>query len=184
MKRFQLGQDLDTNPERSWDIFFDDAFNKELCQALSLKEHQILSFHEDDKVLKISRRYITNREVPSAIKRMTGATTLGYTTHEVFDKERAVLDWTFTPLVFEEDVKGKGQIVSEALPGGRVRRSFTGLIDADVPFIGAKLEQRLVDVITESFQKGSAIMRQWAAQDARDAEAGKPLRTLTRPSVG
>lgn len=181
MKRFQLGQDLDTTPERSWAIFFDNEFNSQLCRALSLKEYEILAFHEDDTVLKLSRKYITDREVPSAIKKMTGAKTLGYITHEIFDKTRATLDWNFTPLIFEEDVKGKGQIVSEAIPGGRVRRSFTGLIDADVPFIGEKLELRLVEVITESFQKGSSLMRDWVAQDAKDLAAGKELRPLSRP---
>lgn len=181
MKRFQFGQDLDTSPERSWDIFFDHEFNKELCQALSLKEYELLAFSEDDKVLKISRRYVTNREVPPAIKKMTGATTLGYITHETFDKTRRALEWTFTPLIFQDDVKGRGQILSEGLAGGRVRRAFTGLIDADVPFIGEKLEQRLVEVIGESFEKGSAIMRKWVAQDVADLAAGKALRVMTRP---
>jgi len=182
MKRFQLGQDLDTTPPRSWEIFFAESFNKELCQTLNLNEHEILNFEEDDKLLKVSRRYVTNREVPKAIKRMTGAKTLGYTTHEIYDKELNSLDWTFIPLIFEEDVKGKGKIVSEPLPGGRVRRSFAGLIDADVPFIGEKLEARLSEVIAESFQKGSALMRKYVAMDVKTLADGGELQPMPRIS--
>lgn len=183
MKKFQFSQDLDIDPQRSWDLFFDVEFNVALCKALNLAEYTLLGFNEDDSTLKIERRYITGREVPKAIKRMTGASKLGYVTNETWNKEKGSMDWIFIPTIFDDGVQGSGQIVSEALPNGGTRRTFKGIIDADIPFIGAQLENRLAEVIGESFQKGSGIMREWVAKEKADLAAGRPGLILTRPTM-
>lgn len=183
MKKFQFSKELETTPERSWEIFFDNDFNKQLCEKLNHKSMTLVGLEDDARRLKISRKYITNGEVPPAIQRMTDATELGYTTEETFDKRRKMMKWTFVPNIFDDGVEGSGTITVEAIPGGRIRRTFKGVIEADLPFIGEQLEERMVSVIGESFEKGMDILQEFIERDKEDAAAGRELRTLTPPSA-
>ena len=181
MQKFQFGRDLDITPERSWEIFFDVEFNKELCASLDLEEYTVLECEEDDRTYHISRRYITKREVPNAIKRMTGATKLGYVTEETWDKKKNSLRWNFIPIMFDEGVEGTGNITCEVMPDGRTRRTFKGVVEADLPIIGDQLEIRMTEVFEESYEKGIALFKKFIERDKADLAAGKGLRPLTRP---
>lgn len=178
MQQFKLSQDLDLSPDRSWELFFAVEFNQELNEALGMREVTVMEFSEDENERKVTRRFVSNREVPPAIHKMTGATQLEYITHETFNKKKKTMDWTFETPMFEDGVKGSGQIVADRMPAGRVRRTFRGLLEADLPIIGEQVERRLVEVLGESFEKGAVIMRRYAAQDAADRAAGRPLREL------
>jgi hypothetical protein len=72
-------------------------------------------------------------------------------------------DWSIEPNVLSDRFECHGTTRIEPTTNG-CRRVINGRVSISVPFVGKKMEQRLVDTTKESYDKGAEVLRRHIAE--------------------
>lgn len=145
-------------PEEYWDIVADHTVDEQMAHA-SDGTYELLSESDANGVLTRRQRIVMNRELPSAMKKAIGTDKIGYELETKVQRSANRADWTITPLVLPDRVKGAGIVHVTATPSGCVR-VIDGELTVKVPLIGKMMEERLVNDVSASYDRGAEIIRQ------------------------
>lgn len=159
--QFTFSHDFDVTPEGFWAIFWDEAYNKALYQALAIRSRTVLKDEEAGGARRRSQRLEPTVPVPgwasSVIK------DLSYTEHDVYHKDRSSMDVEIEPIMAKDRFKMSGVFAVTPLGEGRCRREFRGEVKISVPLLGGKLEKMMVDQMRDAYDQAARVTREFIA---------------------
>lgn len=159
--RFRLAHRFDCTPTELWSITDDEAFEQRLGKASDSKREKV----EDDVTdgVRVVRRRITlQRELPGPMRRVVGSNSISYDQITRRAEGANTLEWEIEPMVLQGRFVGRGTTrVVETATG--CERIIEGELTIKVPIVGAKMEKRLVDDVSASYEQAAGIIREMLA---------------------
>jgi hypothetical protein len=155
---FSISHEFATTPERFWQMFFDEEYNRGLYVALQI-DREVVERREDDRTLVLHCKQQPQKELPELLKKVTPD--VSYLERSTFDKARQVLDVVIEPQSGGDRFGLKG--VYEVIPAGpgSVRRTFRGTVTIKVPLVGGTIERMVVGQLQDSYETATRFTRQW-----------------------
>lgn len=166
MTHFKITHEFATDPKTYWRVFLDEAYNVELYDRIGVKERTMLDRSEDEKTVKWSVRIMPRRDLPGVIKKIVGGD-LGYTEHSVLHRDENWIDVRVEPSLMKERTKIKAKYTLTPVGENRVRRTFEGDIDIDLPFVGKKVEAAILEDMQKSYDVAAKVTTEWLGREPK-----------------
>ncbi|HQY62939.1 MAG: DUF2505 domain-containing protein [Myxococcales bacterium] len=143
-------------------MYFDEAFNTELCKVLGLTR-SVVSYDVTDTKVKRVVRVAPNREIPAPAAKILGAAKIEYTEtiEYVFGSGKA--DWSTVSSVMTDKVDSRGT-VRFAERDGAVVRSVDGDVTVKITLLGGTVEKFIVSDVERSYEKAAEFTRDWLSK--------------------
>ncbi len=146
-------------------LYFDEAFNKALCERVNLAR-TVVKFESDDAKLHRVLRVGPDRELPGAVKKVLGTDRLEYEERLDYRWGTYKAQWETVPSVMASKVDARGTI-SFAESGGAVRRVAEGEIKVKLLGVGGLIEKLVVADVEKSFKDAADFTQRWIDEKAK-----------------
>ena len=160
MTPFRIVHSFDTSPARYWKLFFHEPFNVALYERIKVKERKVLDWKETDGTIYRSIKIVPARDLPGFIKKLVGGD-LGYVESSTFYKDKDSMDVTVEPTLFKDRTTMKARYWLEPVGEGKVTRIFEGSIKVEMPLVGKKVEQFIIDDMNRGYQITTEMIHEW-----------------------
>lgn len=164
--RYTITDEFDATPQRYWEVFFDEAYNRALFERLRVgREVQGLSREGEGDALVIRRKQklTPQREAPAILQTfIKGA--VSYVEDNHFVARTNSMEVVTTPSFMADSIVTRGTYRLEPIGPARVRRIWDGEVTVNVRFVGGKAEKFIVDEVTASYRTTTEFTRQWLAE--------------------
>jgi hypothetical protein len=97
------------------------------------------------------------------VRKLTGAN-LGYVENSTLYKAENRMPVEVVPTTLAERTHIKGVYSLASLGPGKLRRTFEGTIQIDVPLVGRRVERVILDDLTRSYAKAAECTAEWLAR--------------------
>ncbi|MBQ9396819.1 MAG: DUF2505 domain-containing protein [Proteobacteria bacterium] len=144
------------SPKKLFDLLSDDQFDDELMKALKMDKKLIEKADKaEGKMFKI--HLTCAEEIPAIAKKFVGEH-LSYVETRQWKTASNSNTWSIAPEVkgANVDVKGTTEIVADG--NGCIRRT-KGTVSVSLPLIGKKIEEMVLQNITDTFKKNADYCR-------------------------
>ena len=165
MTEFSIVHEFSTDPATFWNVFFDAGYNQEFYRSAGVVRHE-LERRDDARVLTIVARYSSDIKLPGFVRAALGNRDLGYVETCTFHKDRGLVEQLVEPTVMPDRTRFNATIALTPVGAGRLRRSYSGAIDVDVPLIGRRIEAGTIKGMREMHETAAAVTRTWLAKAA------------------
>jgi len=160
---FKITHEFATDPATYWKVFLNEAYNVDLYNRIGIKERTVLARSDDEKSATWKVRIVPKRDLPGFLKKIVGGD-LGYTETSALDKAKNVIDVTIEPTLMRERTKIKARYTLTPAGEGRLRRTFEGDIDVDLPLVGRKVEAAVLEDLEKSYNVAAQVTSEWLAR--------------------
>lgn len=160
--RFELKHTFDCTPEELWAITDDPSFEARVAEV-SDATREIVELREDDGVRYKKVRITVNRDLPPPMRKAIGADHISYDQKTTRKLDSNRLEWSISPMVLQGRFKGEGTTRVRAI-GNSCERVIAGELTIRVPIIGPKMEKKLVDDVSASYDRAAGVIREMLAE--------------------
>jgi hypothetical protein len=164
--KYTITDEFATTPQRYWEVFFDEEYNRGLFAALKVgREVLELRREGEGEALEVWRklRLTPQREVPAALQRfIKGA--IAYVEDNHFRARTNAMSVVTTPSLLAESIITRGTYRLEVAGPRAVRRIWDGEVTVKIPLVGSKAEKILIDEVTASYKTTTDFTRRWLAE--------------------
>jgi hypothetical protein len=157
---FRIVHEFATGKERYWKVFFHEPYNVALYERIKVKERKVLHWKETDGTIERSIKILPARDLPGFLKKIVGGD-LGYVESSTFYKDKDSIDVTVEPTLMKDRTTMKARYWIELPDASTVRRIFEGSIHVDMPFVGRKIEQFIVDDMKRGYDTAAQVTKEW-----------------------
>ena len=160
MTPFRIVHDFAADPARYWKVFFHEPYNVALYERIKVKERKVVDWKETDATIYRAIKIVPARDLPGFLKRLVGGD-LGYVETSTFYRDKDSMDVKVEPTLMKDRTTIKARYWLEPGAAGRVRRVFEGSIHVDVPLVGRKIEQFIIDDMTRGYDTAAQVTSEW-----------------------
>ena len=146
-----------------WAMFWEPSYSELLEKETGVKR-EMLWLREEGAVKIYRVRFTPDKELPSAVARVTGSKKLIYEQENRMNTDTNTLDWQVFPAVAKDKVTAKGTMIMREVPGG-VERNVEGDISVRVPMIGKRIEKLILGSVATSYERAADITHKWLAEN-------------------
>lgn len=157
---FKMVHEFNCTPERLWELIESEAIDMEMAAASGADTRWLESHHGDDITMR--KQVTLDIDLPKAMTKVMGSDQISYILETEREAGENAQEWTIKPNVLSDRFKCHGSTKIEPTSAG-CRRVINGRVSISVPFLGSKMEQRLVDTTKESYDKGADVLRKHIA---------------------
>jgi hypothetical protein len=162
--RFELKHTFDCDAETLWSITEDPDFEQRLGGA-SATAHETIEISVTDSERYARKRVTVQRELPAAMQKVIGGQNISYDQETWRALPGNKLRWSISPNVLRGRFLGEGTTrVRDS--GGRCERIISGELTVNIPIVGKKMEKRLVEDVSASYERAAGIVREMLAERA------------------
>ena len=162
MRTLKLNHVIKCSPERFWEVFFDQEFNKWLyTQALSFNEFTILEQSEGPNVRR-KVRGSPKVDLPGPIRKLVGDR-FGYEETGTFNPSTKTWTWKMRPNAMADKMRMEGVVRVEAAGDGQCRRIADITIEAKIFGLGKMIEGTSEKEMTDGWNDSAVAMNKWIA---------------------
>jgi hypothetical protein len=165
MSHFKLVHEQNCNPEKFWEVFFDDAYNKAIYKHVGTKERQFLDLQDHGDTKTWVLRVFPERDLPDFVKKLVKGD-LGYIEHAVMHKSKNRIESRIEPTLFKDKTRINSVYTVESIGPNKVRRTMEGDVDVSFPLIGKKVESVIVADLEKAYQAIADFTNEWLANHA------------------
>jgi hypothetical protein len=162
MSHFKLVHDQNCGPEKFWEVFFDEAYNRAIYKHVGTKERQFLEMHDHGDTKTWVLRVFPERDLPDFVKKIIKGD-LGYIEHATMYKARNRIESRIEPTLFKDKTKINAVYTIESIAPNKVRRTFEGDVDVSFPLVGKKVEGVIVADLEKAYQNIADFTNEWLA---------------------
>jgi hypothetical protein len=163
MRRCDTSLELDCTPERFWQLYLDEAFNREtFIHGLGWEAPTILESRSDERELVRNLAAQPKLELDGKVAKLIGEQ-MGYREWGRFDRQKG--EWTFKQRtnIFGDKLALDGRMWAEPLPGGRMRWRSTTNVDCSIFGVGGLLERTAEQNIQKTYPICARYWNRWFA---------------------
>lgn len=162
MTHFAFTHEFATDANRYWDVFFDEAYNRELCTRLDIARRTVLLRHEDDAIIRYEQKLEPRRPLPFVVRQIVRGE-FAYIEKATFYKAKSYMDVVIEPTLFKERTAVRATYSVVPIAPGRVQRTYEGDVHVDLPVLARLLETTVLEDVRRSFDVAAAVTREWLA---------------------
>lgn len=160
--QYTIADEFPATPQRFWDLFFDDQYNKDLWATLNIG-YELLEFERkgEGAELVITRkiRLTPQRELPGIMKKFVKGA-LSYVQDDRYTATNSQMTTRSTHNFASDRIDSHGVQRVEPVGEAACRRVFEGVMNCSIPLVGGKIEQHLVDEVKQSYRRATEFTRQ------------------------
>lgn len=142
-------------------LYFDESFNVALCRSVKL-DRTLVSFDDQDGVLKRRVRVRANRQLPRPVAKILGAEYIEYTEHLEYRWGSFRGTWRTISAVLPDKVETQGLFRFEDSVAG-VQRIVEGTVRVKIFGVGGLVEKGVVEDVRTSYDNAARFTREWIA---------------------
>jgi hypothetical protein len=157
---FKYVHDFDCDIPAFWKVFFNEDYNVEMYKRIKVKERKMLERKEDDASVSFAVKIMPERDLPGVVKKIVGGD-LGYTERSSLNKATNRMEVNIEPSLMKDRTTIKGVYWIEQIGPGKVRRTFEGDIEVDLPLVGRKVEATVLEDVKRSYDIAAEVHREW-----------------------
>ncbi len=146
------------DPQKLMELLSDNAFDDELMKALEMGK-ELLGEEKKSAGPEYRIRLTSAEPIPAIAKKFVGEH-LSYVETRTWNKSACSNQWVIIPEVKGASVEAKGTTEIVADGHGCVRRT-KGKVTVNLPLVGKKIEEMVLQSITDTFKKNAAYCRDY-----------------------
>ncbi|MFT6398844.1 MAG: hypothetical protein ACJAYU_003606 [Bradymonadia bacterium] len=156
--RFELKHTFKCDAATLWAITEDPEFERRLGE-LSQSTREIIESREEGGERYALKRITLQRELPGPMKRVIGGEQITYDQETWRPVDGNKLRWKISPKVLAGRFVGEGSTRVREI-GGQCERIIAGNLQVNVPLVGKKMEKRLVEDVSASYERAAGLLQQ------------------------
>lgn len=160
MTTFTMTHDIDCDPDRFWELFFDHEMNSAMFKAIGFPEWKITEEIDGEKELVRKIKATPKMELPGAVQKLIGPS-FGYDEVGKFDKEKKIFRFVITPTAMANKVRNEGSVKCEPNGPGKCKRVAEMIAEAKVFGIGGMIESSVEKGNREGWAASAKFMNDW-----------------------
>ena len=167
MPTIDLRHEIDCDEDTYWSkVVFDEAFNKDLfLKELQFPNWAVLASKDEGD--KLTRKVQVDPPVtglPTALKKVIGDK-LSYVEEGTFDKKAKRYTFKVMPSTLADKTKVTGELWCEKAGDKKVVRRCKITVEVKVFMVGSMVEERILEDLRSSYDKGAVYTNQWLAKN-------------------
>lgn len=155
--KIKLEHAFNCTPEQYWEVLGDDNVDREITMAAD-GTYELISEATQGGTYRKHSRIVMNRELPAAMLKVLKTDKIGYELMITRPESSTTARWDIKPMVLADRFQGGGTTAFRVTPTGCVR-IIEGELSVKVPLIGKMMEERLVNDVSASYDRGAEIIR-------------------------
>lgn len=162
-----MRHDIDCDPDRFWEIFFDAEFQKGIfLKELGFPQWEVTESKDSEKETTRVVKAQPKMEVPGAVQKLLGSG-FGYTENGTFDKASKVYKFVITPTTLADKLTNTGTVKFESKGPGKGTRVVDVLLEAKVFGVGGMIEKMTEKSFRDGWQKSAEIINAKVRAEAK-----------------
>lgn len=145
-------------PKELFDLLSNNDFDDDLMKALNMTK-QLIAKDEKSTGVTYQIRLTSAESIPAIAKKFVGDH-LSYVENRAWNKAKCSNTWIITPEVKGATVEAKGDTEIIADGQGCIRRT-QGSVSVNLPLIGKKIEEMVLQNITDTFKRNADFCRHY-----------------------
>ena len=166
MINYEIVDEFATTPQKYWDMFFSEEYNRALWQHLDI-EWDLVKLERtgegDNEVIHRIQRLTPKRDVPAALRRLV-KDAVSYEERNVFRRRDSIMEVVTIPNFFGDKFDAKGTYELVAKGDNKLDRIWKANCKCSVPLVGGKVEKHVVEEVKRSYQASTKFTRQYIAE--------------------
>jgi len=167
MIEYEIVDEFATTPDKYWDMFFSEDYNRALWQHLDIEWELVKlerSGEGQDEVIHRVQRLTPKRDVPSALRKLV-KDAVSYEERNVFRRRDSVMEVVTIPNFFADRFEAKGTYALEAKGDDKLDRIWKATCKCSVPLVGGKVEKHVVEEVKRSYKASTIFTRKYIAEE-------------------
>ncbi len=169
--KFAMTHHFDCTPEELWEIFESREFDVRLEEETAVRREVLEESTDDNGVVNKKLRCISLKEMPGVMKKAIGSDHLEFEQTNELDLKESILKWEVVTPFLTDRVEAGGTTRVDEAEGGGCTRNIQGEINIKLPLVGKKMEKKLSENLSESYEKAAGIARAMIAERQEEAVA-------------
>ncbi len=166
MQRHELVHEINCPPERMWELYFDDEFNRRMyCEGLGFPKCETVEKREQGGILHRRMVMIPKVELPKAVQKMVGDR-VGFEEIGDWDKAAGVFRWKLILAAFGDKVRVEGTMRLQPFGNGHCKRITAFESESKVFGVGGLLEKTAADNVIGGWNASAKWINAWLARSA------------------
>jgi hypothetical protein len=156
--RFEIRHRFDCTPERLWDLVLDEGYQAAIDQRAALNREVLESrATPDGRFHRI--RFVPERSLPSAMQKVLGTERLSYVQEQTWRARDHSMRWRviLDAQAVASRFKSGGDFKIQARAGDTCERVVAGEVSIAVPIMGGRMEKKIIDELTASYQRAAEV---------------------------
>ncbi len=163
MSHFKFVHDLNADPARFWEVFFDEPYNQAVYKHVGVKERVYLDKQEDGELRTWVLRVMPERDLPEFAKKILKGD-LGYVEHARMIKSANRIECRIEPTIFKDKTKISAVYSVASTGPGKSTRVFEGDVEVSIPLVGRKVEEFIISDMAKAYQTIADFTNEWLAK--------------------
>ena len=169
MRQCDISLELACPPDRFWQLYFDDSFNRDtFVHGLGWDEPTITDFRSDEREIHRNVSAHPRLEIRGKVAQMIGER-LGYREWGRFDRSRGEFHFRHRTNIFGERLHLGGHMWGEPLVGGRMRWRTKLTIECTILGVGGLIERAAEHNVHRAWPQCSRYWNRWLAEHPAEA---------------
>jgi hypothetical protein len=148
--------------DQFWEMYWDPEFDASL-QAEAGVQRDILQESVQGAVTTRRVRITPAAELPGPVASLVGSKKLVYEQENAWDANARMLRWKVIPTILPGKLDASGTMTARETAAG-VEQCVDGTVTVQVPFVGGRIEQGIVDEVSRSYGRAATAMNRWLRQ--------------------
>jgi Protein of unknown function (DUF2505) len=161
MRRITVVQEIATDVDNHWKVFFDDEFEmKQALEGLGFASYEIVEVRREPERIYRKTKGQPKLELPAVVAKALGPR-FGYTEEGTFDKATGVWRSRLTPNILTDRLSSDAVVRCEPAGEGRCRRICELSVEAKVFGIGSLIETALEKDLRSGWERSATFLNAW-----------------------
>lgn len=156
--KFSLEHLFPCNVDEIWALVHSDRYISAIDGAAGLTRVLL-----DDQVVRDERvqriQFIPDRTLPAAAQRAMGMEKLIYVQVQRWRERDHTMRWTVELTGLESKFSSRGDLAFQQRAKGQCIRFVNGDVRVNVPLIGGRIEKKIVEDVTSSYERAAVVTR-------------------------
>ena len=157
-------------PGDIFDIYFDPEHIVEQDQLAAIDRRELVEHTDTPEARVVVYRVFPRHLIPAAVKHFAKEGPLHYIEHVTWRKAENVIEFSIKPSVMGERAHSVAHYRLAPVGPGRVKRTYDGKADVDVPLFGRRIEKAIVEELERSLRRTAKCTQEWL--DRRQQRGG------------
>jgi hypothetical protein len=166
MRRCDISLEIDCTPERFWQLYFDEDFNRELfVHGLGWDPPTVTEFRSDEREIIRNLSAQPKLDISGKAAKLIGEQ-MGYREWGRFDREKGEFEFRQRTNIFGERMKLGGRMWAEPLGSARMRWRTEMTAECSIFGVGGLLERTAEQNINKTYPISARFWNRWLAKNS------------------
>jgi hypothetical protein len=142
-------------------LYFDEAFNEALCEAVGLKR-RLIRLHTQGTNIVREVQITPEREIPAPVAKILGGQAIAYTETVQYELGSGRGRWQTQSSVLADKITSDGEIFIKSAGGG-IERQVVGHVTVRIFGLGGLIERFIVADVESSYEQAAQFTQKYLA---------------------